>query len=553
MSLVLEDSPSWMRDVSGYFMDADGDTLMYAAESSMVMYATAMVDETSGDLTITAVAEGTATVTVTASDGNGGSVSIQIHVTVSPVPNMAPRLKAGMTLGPFNRVENNGAAPESFDLDKYFEDPDGNDALITYDVKQDKKKENATGDGATATTSVIAVGGEMWLDQTGQTCEAADTDTPDGTGVEAIPDGTDLDEDILKICYENAGTAEIEITAIDAVGKRSQPVTVMFTVGANAAPVIASGTGAVATGDIDDHIGAFGTTTTGEKQRLKIGETRAAIEDAEFNKYFADENLESRGDGDMLTFEVKFFTALADPSDHAAITAALTGGTPTVIEEDDDGYGAVEAVMAPMSWNGDPKAKFTLSITGRKGTRMGANAMNQVVAIIATDTYGQKFARTFSVGVNHDPVAEGAQAKAKDKKTLSDETEYQNLIVPATPATVTSPTATLVLVEAPTDTPGTPTEDAKGGYFSDGDGAVDLADGTLGTGAGCVIKSTGGTDGVATFQITETAAGESSLVILAKARGTKTVTISCTDTFGVESPTDTLTVVVTGQISGSRQ
>ena len=565
VSLVLEDDPSWERDVSGYFEDADGDSLTYAAESSEDMYATAMVGETSGVLTITAEAEGTATVTVTASDDNGGSVDLEIHVTVSPVPNMAPRLTAaGMALGSLKRQPNPGdAGPEDFNLVEYFVDPDGNDALLTYEVMQDKKKENATADDATATTSVIAVGGATWVPAgtapDSITCPAAGAAAAtDGTGATAVPNGKKLGDNVLRICYENAGTAEIQITAIDVGGKRSETVTVMFTVGANADPEAPTVTGSIAEDAIVNHTNTVADASATNMAKLKIGHARKVI-DAEFNKYFLDDNLDHRlGDADMLTFEVKILgnltgsRALVDNADHSEVTTALEGttGTPaTLIKEDDDRYGAIEPVMDPMSWDGNPKTKFTLSLTGRKGTHMSTtNLGHQTVAIIATDMYGRKFARTFLVGVNHDPIAMGAQAK--NKKTLRDETKYQKLIVPAIVAgTPQPPTETVPLVQAVD-----PSIEGSGGYFSDGDGLGDLVDATpeAGSGAGCVIKRTGGTDGVATFTITEAATGVG-LEIRAKKVGEKTVTISCTDSFGVESDESTLTVRVTGSVTGSRQ
>ena len=75
-------------DVSGYFSDAEGDTLTYSAMSDMEMYATADIPTGSSMLTITGVAAGTATVTVTATDadGSGMSATQDIAVTVVAAP-----------------------------------------------------------------------------------------------------------------------------------------------------------------------------------------------------------------------------------------------------------------------------------------------------------------------------------------------------------------------------------------------------------------------------------------------------------------------------------
>jgi hypothetical protein len=76
-----------MVDVSGYFSDADMDTLTYTAMSDMTDYATVSVDGSM--VTITGVAEGMATITVTAMDDGGMSAMQMINVTVNPA-NMAP-------------------------------------------------------------------------------------------------------------------------------------------------------------------------------------------------------------------------------------------------------------------------------------------------------------------------------------------------------------------------------------------------------------------------------------------------------------------------------
>ena len=75
-------------DVSGYFSDADMDTLTYTASSDMEMYATAMVNGSM--LTITGVAEGMATITVTATDMAGTMATQAIMVTVTSAMLTAP-------------------------------------------------------------------------------------------------------------------------------------------------------------------------------------------------------------------------------------------------------------------------------------------------------------------------------------------------------------------------------------------------------------------------------------------------------------------------------
>ena len=74
-----------MVDLSAYFTDPEGDSLVYTADSSNDLIATAMVDVSTSMLTVTAVAAGEAMIDVTASDGTN-EVSISLMVTVSAMP-----------------------------------------------------------------------------------------------------------------------------------------------------------------------------------------------------------------------------------------------------------------------------------------------------------------------------------------------------------------------------------------------------------------------------------------------------------------------------------
>ena len=104
---------SGAMDVSGYFSDADGDTLTYTAASSDEAIATAAIGSESGDgtsppppgttpsmLTITGVAAGTATITVTAADGDGETAMQEIMVTVTdPDPDAPDTVSSSSTSG----------------------------------------------------------------------------------------------------------------------------------------------------------------------------------------------------------------------------------------------------------------------------------------------------------------------------------------------------------------------------------------------------------------------------------------------------------------------
>ena len=102
-------------DMSAHFVDPDGDTLFFTAESSDSMVAAAHV---SGDrVTVSALAWGTATVTVTASDPEDLTATGVFQVTV---PNRGPRVHTPM---PYRRLEV-GEEIEMSLLD-HFADPDG--------------------------------------------------------------------------------------------------------------------------------------------------------------------------------------------------------------------------------------------------------------------------------------------------------------------------------------------------------------------------------------------------------------------------------------------
>ena len=89
-----------MVDVSGAFMEADGDDVTYTAMSDNDMVATASADGSM--VSIMAVGAGSATVTVTATDKDGSATQdISVTVSAAPVASYAiavpDRIEAGMT------------------------------------------------------------------------------------------------------------------------------------------------------------------------------------------------------------------------------------------------------------------------------------------------------------------------------------------------------------------------------------------------------------------------------------------------------------------------
>ena len=175
-------------DVSGYFSDADGDTLTYTAMSSMPSYATVSV---SGSMvTITGVAAGSATVTVTATDPAGAYAMQTIAVTVNTAP---------MAVGMIDPVTvTAGMTTDAMDLSMYFSDADGDD--LTYTAMSDM---------------------EMYA-----TAMIATDDTDPGEPVQT-----------LTITGVAEGSATITVTATDPAGASAMQ-TIMVTVeSANTAPM----------------------------------------------------------------------------------------------------------------------------------------------------------------------------------------------------------------------------------------------------------------------------------------------------------------------------
>ena len=117
-------------DVTRYFADPDSDTLTYAATSAST--ATATVTMSGGVATMTGVAKGETTVTVTARDPEGLTAEQGVKVTV---PNRAPESVGTIadlevevdTVGSVPDDTVNVGEPVSFDIARYFTDPDGDD------------------------------------------------------------------------------------------------------------------------------------------------------------------------------------------------------------------------------------------------------------------------------------------------------------------------------------------------------------------------------------------------------------------------------------------
>ena len=202
MPVVSDD----IEDVLFQTPDADAQTIMlsdhftgateYSPISSNTAVATAI--EAGGVLTVTPMGVGTTEVTVMASNASGTvSDEFVVNVLAADTQNMPPELKPGEMIGPFKRVASGTNAAHQLDLDDYFVDPNGSDALLTYIVTQDKGKETQVTAPDSGPHNVIQVGGG--------TAPTDCSSIADTAGEDQLPDGTDLIEDTLWICYINPG------------------------------------------------------------------------------------------------------------------------------------------------------------------------------------------------------------------------------------------------------------------------------------------------------------------------------------------------------------
>ena len=242
---------SVVLDLTPYFSDPDGDTLVFRAVSSDVSVATASV---SGSMVTTrGVAKGTATVTVTATDPEGLSASQSFTVTV---PNRAPEVS-----DPIPDAEVFVGETVDVDLSDHFADPDGDD-LVYAATSSDEGVATASASGAslsvagvgqgTATVTVTATDPEGLSAEQSFTVTVpnrapevsdsipdADVHVADTVDVDlsdhfADPDGDDLsyaatssDEGVatasasgasLSVAGVSQGTATVTVTATDPEG-----------------------------------------------------------------------------------------------------------------------------------------------------------------------------------------------------------------------------------------------------------------------------------------------------------------------------------------------
>lgn len=133
-ALNINEREEVSTSVAAFFDDADGDTLIYAAQSSATGVVTAAMAKDT--ITVMALEEGTATITVTATDPDDESAMQTAAVTVLDV-NRTPVVEAAIG----NRTLQVGAA-DTLLLSDHFSDPDGD--TLSYAAASDDEEVAAT-------------------------------------------------------------------------------------------------------------------------------------------------------------------------------------------------------------------------------------------------------------------------------------------------------------------------------------------------------------------------------------------------------------------------
>ena len=182
-------------DVSGYFSDADGDPLAYAATSSDTSKATVSVS--SATVTITPVAVGTATITVTARDGS--STATQTIIAVVDVPNTAP-----ITVGSMPDQTMNVGESTINEVNSYFQDTTGH--TWTYTA--------AASDTSIATASMSGI--RLTVQAVSQGTATISVTMTDSGGLSAtqtfsltVPNRAPVVGTIPDVTIENGSTGEV--------------------------------------------------------------------------------------------------------------------------------------------------------------------------------------------------------------------------------------------------------------------------------------------------------------------------------------------------------
>ena len=353
-------------DVSGNFMEPDGQSLSYSASSSNPSVATAAVSGST--VTVTAVGRGMATVTVTATDPGGESATQSFQVTV---PNRAPEPRGTI---PAATVE--AGKTSTVDLSSYFTDADG-DALRYSASSSATAVATVAVSGAILTITAVAPGTATVTvtaaDPDGETATQSfqvtvpnRTPTPVGTiPAQSLTEGgtkslvlaayfTDPDGDALTYTAANAnpavalGTVSGSVLTIRAVsvGFSAITITARDPGGLTATQIV--------TVEVTTRNSAPQPQGTIPAQSITVGRSATV----NLTSYFADP------DGDALSYTASAANPGVATATAAGATLTITGQSPgsttvTITARDPGGLTATQVVSVSVGTAAKPDLLFS--------------------------------------------------------------------------------------------------------------------------------------------------------------------------------------------------
>ena len=328
-------------NLSLYFNDPDGDTLLYTAVTSDAGVAAASV--AGSTLTVAGVAKGTATVTVTAHDPEGLSARQDFTVTV---PNRSP-----VAVDSIPGVELVAGDSTALEVSPYFSDPDG-DTLTYTAATSDAGLALVTVSGDTVTVTGAAPGTAT------VTVSAADPDglaaeqpiaigiaRPEPTTVEVTPDSASL--------TALGQTALFAAEVFDQIGRPMPDATVSWASGDTAVAAVDPAGVATAKGNGTISITAAAGAASG-KGRLTVMQVArsvtvtpamAAVTQGDTLRLAA----EARDDNGYPVRHAVFAWSSSESSvagvDSAGLVSGITEGAATIAAGADEAVGESEITV----------------------------------------------------------------------------------------------------------------------------------------------------------------------------------------------------------------
>ena len=366
-------------ELSGYFSDPDGDSLLYSGTSSNSAIATVAVSASIA--TITPVATGAATITVTVTDPGGLTATQSVSVTVSAGSNTPPSV-----VGTIPALTMDAGDTATVVASHYFWDPDGdtltysatssNDAVATVSLSASKATIRRVAMGTATITVTASDPGALTATQTfavtvenraptavgsigvpplnvgsGLVSVTIGADShfsdPDGDALTYTASSSDTSVATFKwygtsmsISAAGAGTATITVTATDPGGlTATQSVSVTVSAGSNTAPT--------AVGSIP-------------AQTSSVGDTDVTVH---FDGYFSDP------DGDLLLYSAT--------SSNSAVASVMVSASMAIITPVGAGTATITVTATDPS---NLTATQTISVTVSAGSNTAPKTVGTIPA-----------------------------------------------------------------------------------------------------------------------------------------------------------------------------